>query len=288
MAELIRTMKSIHDTLVDEPQTLDRGFPKKHVLSSGIVFRKDVFFDILSKLDEFIVFRNIDADGWTHSSRKLSRPWEVAIFLSVLIAFGCVPVSLVFWLTGAFISMGWTSIVVLPVAGFVLIFISAIVSNDAFRDFLDRSIDSVCRLIWSAMIGRLITKLKLRNSSHADVVRFFFPDGQDSVRDSRSHQFKLRVKFPLCPTPVHQEINRVIKAGKKMRAQMLTVAHRDAVGINLNEIELVQAADPFVCLETSDSIIVFPSTSWGGDKGQAELIERLERSFAGISLGELN
>lgn len=251
------------------------------VLSKGLVFEKTLFFNMLQRAGEFVAFRHINSKGETHSvplkskteTRKRTLSEIILHFLAATII-GVAIGWLIYLAEGDPLSSAWPWILTFTV-------IVPILYGLVFD--LDR--------IKIAHVTDQWEQVKL-SGDRSLAIKFLWPNGQDAEFDGNrawgnESQVRCRVHFPERSAEVNKEIARVIAAGSAIGAKPLIVAHYKAVGIGESSV-VPLPADPFICLETSSSVVVFPHTIFGEIAEEEDMIKRLKDSFASLSFQQQN
>lgn len=256
---------------------------KSLILSKGLIFEKTLFFNMLRHAGEFVTFCHISKSGETHSvplkhtTTVRKRAWK-HITLSFLVAavIGCLAGFLIWELLSSE-GQRWQCVLVCGLIG-------AFIYGIAGPDDLYKTETTYVSEQWD----------QVRSSGdRQQVVKFLWPNGQDAeFKGNRSSwsdesQVRCRVHFPERSAEMNEEIARVIAAGLAIDAKPLIVAHYKAIGIGESSI-VPLPADPFICLETSSSVIVFPHTVFGEITEETEMTERLKSSFASLPFQRQN
>lgn len=254
---------------IPEMKQLESVLRTKLVLAEGLVFDKQIFFKMLERVGSFVTFRHLDQEGMTHSVGNI--PDKSRFKYPKLAA----------------------RVVAATIFGLLLWAIIANVASPGNGIFV-----GICALIVSAFVGGLLyvwselSALKqLKRLPAGKVIDFLWPQAHDYARNEGLRQIRVRVKFPTeRPVEVDDNIYHVVQAGQEIDAKPFLVAHKNAIGINVDMAELVAVknSDPFMCLETEKCVIVFPNTLFGNIEEEEVMIKRLEESFSSMRYNELN
>lgn len=257
-------------------------------LASGVVFTKTLFWQMIGVTGKFISLRHVDEEGWTSTALKFKGGRDLVGLLTMI------AVPSFFWAVGLAMfgelgRIGWAGLIWVPVLS-VLTLLAIGFSNRTIGDKLIDRLHQLGAWVWSYSMGPGAFIRRLRNMSQGELTEIFFPDGHDEPREilENSDQIRVRVTLPNRPADIQKRMDWLKQIGRMFKAEPLIIAHREAVGLSLEGVRVVRSADPFFCLETHNSVIVFPDISWGESVGEQELIQIIRDKFPHFSVARQN